>query len=111
MIVALGDIYAQIPRRERVRELMRATQARVREQTGCVYYAFAETLDDPGHFVVLQKWRDQAALDEHYRSQAFADYQAQISEHLVRASELSVHSVETSLRPASSSTLDISQDD
>jgi quinol monooxygenase YgiN len=111
MIIALGDIYAQIPRREQVRELMRATQARVREQPGCIYYAFAETLDDPGHFVVLAQWRDQAALDEHYRSQAFVDYQAQISEQLVRASELSVHSVQASVRPANSSTLDIAQDD
>jgi quinol monooxygenase YgiN len=111
MIIALGDIYAQIPRREQVRELMRATQERVREQPGCIYYAFAETLDDPGHFVVAQQWRDQAALGEHYRSEAFAEYQAQISEHLVRTSELSVHSVEASLRPAGSSPLDISQDD
>ena len=111
MIIALGDIYAQIPRREQVRELMRATQERVRQQPGCIYYAFAETLDDPGHFVMLAQWRDQAALEEHYRSEAFADYQAQISELLVRTSELSVHSGEASLRPARSSPLDISQDD
>ena len=48
MIVVVGDIYAQIPRREEVRDLMRATQARAREQSGCEYFAFAETLDDPG---------------------------------------------------------------
>jgi quinol monooxygenase YgiN len=111
MIIVLGDIYAQIPRREQVRELMRATQARARAKSGCIYFAFAETLDDPGHFVVLEQWRDQASLDQHFRSAAFADYQAQIGEHLVRASELSVHSVAASLRPADSSPLDISQDD
>src|SRR5436305_1960318 len=72
MVIALGDIYAQIQRRDEVRELMRATQERMREEPGCAYYAFAETLDDPGHFVVVQEWSDQAALDDHYRSRAFA---------------------------------------
>jgi quinol monooxygenase YgiN len=111
MLIALGDIYAQIPRREDVRELMRVTQARAREQPGCVYYEFAETLDDPGHFVVVAQWRDQAALDQHYRSDAFADYQARIGQHLVRTSELSVHAVQTSLRATSAEPLEAAEDD
>jgi quinol monooxygenase YgiN len=111
VLIALGDIHAQIPRRDEVRRLMRSTQARVREQPGCIEFVFAETLDDPGHFVVVQRWRDQAALDEHYRSRAFADYQARIGEHLVRSSELSVHVVQDSAVLVDSSPLDIAQDD
>jgi len=90
---------------------MRSTQARVREQPGCIEFVFAEMLDDPGHFVVVQRWRDQTALDEHYRSRAFADYQARIGEHLVRSSELSVHVVQDSAVLVDSSPLDIAQDD
>ena len=90
MIIASGDIYARIPDREQVTALMRATQDRVREQPGCLYYAFAETLDDPGHFVVVSQWQDRGALDSHYRSEAFADYQEQVGAHLVRSSELRV---------------------
>ena len=111
MIIALGDIYAQIPRRDEVRELMRVTQQRVREQAGCLSYAFAETLDDPGHFVIVQRWRDQEALDEHYRSQAFADYQAGIADRLVRSSELAMHVVQESFLPVDSSPIETSQDD
>src|SRR5438132_1937749 len=111
MILAVADIYAQIPRREEVRGLMRATQARAREQSGCEYYSFAETLDDPGHFVLLQQWRDQEALDEHYASEAFADYQSRIGPLLVRVSELRVHEVSATARPVESSPIDISQDD
>jgi quinol monooxygenase YgiN len=111
MIVAVGDIYAQILRREEVRELMRATQARAREQPGCEYFAFAETLDDPGHFVVVQQWRDQGTLDAHYASGVFADYESRIGPLLVRSSELRIHQVRASARPVSSATLDISQDD
>ena len=111
MIIALGDIYAQIPRRDEVRELMRVTQQRVREQPGCLSYAFAETLDDPGRFLLVQQWRDQGALDEHYRSQAFADYQAGIAARLVRSSELRVFVVQESLLPLDSSVIDTSADD
>jgi quinol monooxygenase YgiN len=111
MLIALGDVYAQIPRREHVSKLMRANQARVREQPGCISFVFAETLDDPGHFVIVELWRDQAALDEHYRSQAFAEYQAGIAEQLVRTSELRVYTVEGSVHPVSGSPLDIAQDD
>ena len=99
VIIALGDVYAQIARLEEVRELMRATQARAREQPGCISYAFGETLDDPGHLLVVQRWRDQAALEEHYRSQAFAEYQAGIDALLVRSSELRVYTVKESVRP------------
>ena len=103
MIIAVGDIYAQIPRREQVRELMRATQEQVRGEPGCISYDFAETLDDPGHFIVVQQWRDRAAFDEHYRSKAFADYQAAIRDQLVRTSELYVHVVSESFQPVESS--------
>ena len=98
MIVGLGDIYAQIPRREDVRELMRRTQASVREQPGCISYTFAETLDDPGHFVVVEQWLDRAALDTHYGSAAFAEYQEKIAGMLVRTSELSLHVVDEGFR-------------
>jgi quinol monooxygenase YgiN len=111
VIIALGDIYAQIPSRDEVRALMRVTQKRVREQPGCTFYAFTETLDDPGHFLVVQQWRDHGALDEHYRSRAFADYQAGIANRLVRTSELRVHVVQENLLPVDSSLIDTSGDD
>jgi len=111
VILAAADVYAQIPRLAEVRELMRSTQATVREQPGCISYVFAETLDDPGHFVTLQKWRDRDALDEHYRSEAFAEYQSKIGDYLVRTSELRQYDVRESSRPLDSRIIDTSQDD
>jgi quinol monooxygenase YgiN len=111
VIIALGDIYAQVPRRDEIRELMRLTQERVSEQPGCLSYAFAEAVDEPAHFVVVQRWRDQEALDAHYRSGAFADYQAGVAGRLVRTSDLRVHPVQESFLPVDSSPIDTSQDD
>lgn len=111
MILALGDVYAQVTRREEAKTLMRDTQRRAREEQGCISYTFAELLDDPGHFLLVQQWDDQASLDAHYRSPAFAEYQARISPLLVRTSELQVHTVQRSVRPVASAPLDASDDD
>lgn len=111
MIIALGDVFAQIAHRDRVRELMRATQASVCEDPGCISYVFAETLDDPGHFVTVQQWRDRAALEDHFHSQTFADYQIQIGQSLARTSELRVHTVQASYVPFDSGSIGPAQTD
>jgi quinol monooxygenase YgiN len=99
VIVALGDISAQVPHLDEVRQVMRDTQQRVREEPGCVSYVFAEALDDPGHFVVMQEWLDHAALERHYRSEAFADYQIAIEPLLVRGTELRISETRQTVRP------------
>jgi quinol monooxygenase YgiN len=101
-IIAIGDIYAQIPRLEELRRLMRETQELIREQPGCISYAFVETLDDPGHFLHVARWRDREALEEHYRSDAFADYQANVEALLVRSSALDVYAAAEGFRPVAS---------
>ncbi len=106
MIVAVGDVYAQIPQRAEASELMRSTQGLVREEPGCLSYLFAEVVGEPGHFVVVQEWRDQSALDDHYRSRAFADYQARIGDLLVRSSALRVHHVSSTVLPQDSAPMD-----
>jgi len=110
MIVAIGDVYARIPERERVAALMRALQERAREQPGCSYFVFAETLDDPGHFVLVEQWRDQAALDAHYGSQAFGDYQERVEGLLVRASELRLFATDAGLSTVPPGAIEPQQD-
>ena len=63
---------------------------------------FAEVLEDPGHFVVLESWSDQEAIERHYRSPAFADYQRAIARLLVRESEYRMHVVQDTLHPLQS---------
>jgi quinol monooxygenase YgiN len=111
MLIAVGDIYAQIGHREEVSDLMRETQERVREEPGCELFTFAEMLDDPGHFVIVEQWRDTASLDAHYRSQPFRSYQAGIARYLVRESELLVHEVASTVRPVNSAVIDTSGDE
>lgn len=99
MLIGIGDVFAQIPQRRAAERVMLAAQAAARRQEGCLSYSFAEVLGDPGHYLVVQSWRDQESLDAHHRSASFADYQSAITPLLSRDSELELHTVERSVRP------------
>jgi quinol monooxygenase YgiN len=105
-VVVVGQIHTLLGRREEVLELLRDTQARAREEPGCISYDFAEVVGDPGRFVVNQEWRDAAAMAAHYRTAAFADYQARIGDLLARPSEVRIHYVRETLRPEDGEPLD-----
>jgi len=111
MLVAIAEIYVRIADREEVRRLMETTQERVRAQRGCVHYEFAEAFADPGRFVLVQEWSDQGALDEHYRSDLFAEYEAKIGEHLVRDSDLRIYDAAVALSPVASGPVEPTQED
>jgi quinol monooxygenase YgiN len=111
VIVALGDVYAQIPRREEAEQTMLEAQRAALTQDGCISFAFGEILGEQGHYVVVQRWRDRNALEEHYRSEEFFRYQAAIGPLLVRESELELHTVADAIRPLNSDPLDLPQDD
>ena len=111
MIVAIADVYAQIPQRDAAEQVMLRAQAAARGEDGCVTFAFAQVLGDPGHYLLVSRWRDRAAFDAHYASAAFAEYQIAVAPLLVRDSELRVDTVQEAVLPVDSSPLDIRQDD
>jgi quinol monooxygenase YgiN len=104
--VVVGDIYTLVGRREEVVELLRETQERARLEPGCVLYAFAEVVADPGRYVVIQEWRDDAALQAHYASGVFKAYQARVGELLARPSEVRIHRVAETVHPADGEPMD-----
>jgi quinol monooxygenase YgiN len=111
VIVALGDVYAQVPAREGAAQAMLDAQRAALEQEGCISFAFAEALGEPGHYIVIQRWSDREALDAHFRSESFFRYQAAITPLLVRESELTLHKVEDAIRPVDSEAHDVPSDD
>jgi quinol monooxygenase YgiN len=89
----VGDIYSLVGRADELVELLSETQVRARSEPGCLAYAFAEVVGDPGHYLVVQQWRDEAALDAHYSSPTFQRYQERVGEFLARPSEVQLHRV------------------
>ena len=68
-------------------------------EPGCRRYVFAAALAEPSRHVLFSEWETQEALDAHYRSEAFADFQLSLDGLLARPSELTVYAVESAVRP------------
>ncbi len=111
MIVGLGDVYVQIPHRQVAESLMAEASRHALAEDGCLSFAFAEVLGEPGHFVVTERWKDEQAVERHYRSPAFADYQRTIARLLVRESEYRLHRVQETSLPVDSIRIVTDQDD
>ena len=111
MILGVGDVHVQIPHRREAEAVMAAAAGQALAEDGCLSFVFAEVLEDPGHFVVLESWSDREAIERHYRSPAFADYQRAIARVLVRESEYRLHLVQDTLHPLQSATIVTDQDD
>jgi len=53
-------------------DMMTATRA----EDGCIAYGYAEDVAEPGLIHVFEVWRDQAALDAHFRAPHMAAWRA-----------------------------------
>ena len=106
MVVAIADLYGISGRRSELVAVLADAERDAVAQPGCVRYSFAATVADPDHFVLVSEWRDQAALDAHYRSQAFASFQFSLDGLLARPSDMTVYSVSGSARPVASGPMD-----
>jgi quinol monooxygenase YgiN len=73
-----------------------------RAEPGCERYDVAELLDEPATFLVVQTWASADVMRAHYASEDHATYQHQVDELLARPSEVVVHEVAGTVRPAPS---------
>jgi quinol monooxygenase YgiN len=105
-IVAVADLFGVSGRRHELVDALKGEQRVAAEQPGCVRYSFAATIADPDHFVLIGEWRDQAAMDAHYASQAFASFQFSLNGLLARPSQMTVYSVTGASRPMASGPMD-----
>jgi quinol monooxygenase YgiN len=101
-VVAVTRIHGIAGRRADLRELMRATEARVAAEPGCRLYRFAATLEDPDEYVHIQEWASDQAFADHQRSPAFQDYQRALFGLLARPSEMKVHRALETVSPEAS---------
>jgi quinol monooxygenase YgiN len=105
-VLAITRIHGIAGRRHELRELMRATEARVAAEPGCRLYRFTATLDDPDEYVHIQEWSGDEAFRAHQHSPAFQEYQRGLFELLARPSDMAVYRVPPPTRPEPSGTLD-----
>lgn len=105
-VIAIADMYGIEGRRDELAALLARFERQAAAQPGCRRYTFAETLNDFARFVLLSEWESEEALDAHYRSEAFSEFQFGLDGLLARPSELTVYSTEGAVRPVDSRPMD-----
>ena len=73
--------------RKAIVEMVRASRA----EDGGIDYAFASDLADPDTLILFERWRDQAALDAHGKSDHMAAFQEFMGANPPEASDLRIY--------------------
>jgi quinol monooxygenase YgiN len=105
-VIAIAEMFGISGRRDELATLLERFGGWAAGEPGCRRYIFAATLSDPSRFVLVSEWDTQEALDAHYRSQAFADFQLGLDGLLARPSESTVYSVGGGVRPLNTRPMD-----
>ncbi len=74
MILITGTVRVAEGAIDRARPAMATMVAASRAEDGCLAYAYAQDVLDPGLIHVVERWRDRAALDAHFRTAHLAEW-------------------------------------
>ncbi len=75
-LVIAGTIRVPPERLDAFRPHMIVMLEASRAEDGCLEYAYAEDVAEPGLIRVFEAWRDQAALDAHFQTPHLAAWRA-----------------------------------
>lgn len=67
MILVIGSVVAQPGRLAEALALSREHVERSRREPGCVSHGVHQDAENPQRLVFVEEWKDQAALDAHFR--------------------------------------------
>jgi quinol monooxygenase YgiN len=93
MLLIAGTVRVAPEQMPATRAALAPVLAATRAEEGCLSYAFAEDVLDPGLLHVSERWRDQAALDAHVASPHVAVWRAAAAGLGVRERALMVYEV------------------
>jgi quinol monooxygenase YgiN len=105
-VIAVAEMFGISGRRGELTTLLERFERWAAGEPGCRRYVFASALVDPIRYLLFSEWESQEALDEHYRSDAFAEFQLSLEGLLARPSELTIYSAESAVRPTDTRPID-----
>ncbi|KUH38124.1 MULTISPECIES: putative quinol monooxygenase [Streptomyces] len=68
-VMVIAESNAVEGKADQVRSLVESVVERTRAEDGCLRYELLRDLDDDHHIILIEEWRDQAALDAHLASE------------------------------------------
>ena len=98
MIVVTGRVQIPPPDRERFLEIATAMCSASREDDGCLGYRVYEDAEQPGRFVFIEEWRDDDALQAHFREPHTGAFMSELPGLLGEAPDALFHTVSATRR-------------
>ena len=80
MVIVMGTVKLAPDRVEAARPAMQRMVEASRAEAGCIAYAYAQDVLDPETIHVAEKWRDRAALTEHFATPHMAEWRGVMGE-------------------------------
>jgi quinol monooxygenase YgiN len=74
MILIVGHMRVPAENVGRFRDAAAALIASTRQEQGCLAYAFAEDIGDPGLFHIAERWADEPAISAHNKTAHLAAF-------------------------------------
>ncbi|MFI4965628.1 MAG: putative quinol monooxygenase [Caulobacterales bacterium] len=87
-LIVAGTVRAPPENLGRLKPHMLAMLAASRAEDGCLTYSYGEDVAEPGLIRVFEAWRDQAALEAHFKAPHMAAWRAACAEHGVSDRQL-----------------------
>lgn len=75
-VIIAGTVRVPPENLARFRPNMLAMLAASRAEDGCLEYSYAEDVAEPGLIRVFEAWRDQAAIEAHFKTDHMATWRA-----------------------------------
>ena len=79
MVIVMGTVRLDPDAIERLRPAMEAMMAASRAEDGCLTYAYALDLLEPGLVRVSELWTDRASLEAHFKTAHMATWRAALA--------------------------------
>ena len=80
-VIIAGTVRVPPDRLASLKPHMLAMLAASRDEDGCLTYSYGEDVAEPGLIRVFEAWRDQAAIEAHFRADHMKVWRAACAEH------------------------------
>ncbi|KQM52471.1 antibiotic biosynthesis monooxygenase [Pseudomonas sp. Leaf15] len=81
MLKVIAEDFIQPEHLDTVRAWYTELVEKTRQEPLCIAYDLFVDQNDPGHFIFIEQWPDQAALDAHCQTEHFTRLVPKINEH------------------------------
>jgi quinol monooxygenase YgiN len=95
MIVVVGRVSTDPAKRAQLIGVAQKVASASREEAGCVSYRIFEDTERPNHFVFVEEWEGEEALQQHFRTPHIAEFMQAIPGTIVAPPDVKFHQIAT----------------